>query len=271
MRPYVIAVANRKGGTGKTTTSLHVAAGLAAAGKRVLLADLDRQGHCAHALGIRVRRGDPSAHDVAAGGGAALSAAIRPTGLPGLSLLQAGSTMEMPGVTQARPTALREAVAEARIGHRFDVMVIDTAPSFDEDMVMALSAADAVLIPFLPHPLSLEGIRQFSRIFLMVRMKINPMLQNFGLVACQVNRQSLLHRHVLETVDREFGADKRIGTVRADIRIAEAAGEGQTVLVHAPRSRGAEDYREITARLEREWLSAPRGEAAQKSTAARSS
>lgn len=271
MGPYVITVANRKGGTGKTTSSLHVAVGLAAAGYRVLLLDLDRQGHCAHALGLRTRPSDPSAHDIAEGGARLLLAGIRQTGIERLDLIPAGHGGDRPAPRGASPGALREALSKAGPASRYDAVVIDTAPGFDEDMVMALAAADAVLVPFLPHPLSLEGIRQFSRIFLMVRMKINPMLQNFGLVGCQVNHQSLLHRQVLQTVEHEFGRDKLVGTIRADIRIAEAVGRGGTAIAHAPRSRGAEDYNRLVARIAEDWIDRRSRPALQKSTAARSS
>lgn len=270
MRPYVIAVANRKGGTGKTTTSLHLAAGLAERGYRVLLVDLDRQGHCAHALGLKLTRDTASAHDVAAGGAAALLDAIRPTGRERLHIAPASTKGETDAWAN-EPAALRRAIGVSGIAARQDVIVIDTAPAFDPDMVMALAASDAVLIPFIPHPLSLEGIRQFSKIFLMVRMKINPSMLNFGLVACQANQQSLLHRSIIQTVEREFGKDKLVGTIRADVKIAESAGRGGTVLDLAPSSRGAEDYRQLVETVDTGWISPARQVLPQKRTAARSS
>ncbi len=248
----MIAVANRKGGTGKSTTAVHLAAAIAETGRRVLLVDLDTQGHAGLALGIRAGSRQPTAHSVHEGGGAMLAASIRRTAVPGLDLAPADRNRAS-APAHADPKALAKALASESVNRGYDIVVVDTAPSYDADMVTALAASHAVLVPFLPHPLSLKGMQQLSRVLLTVRMNLNPDLTLFGMVACQLNRNSLVHRSVMNQVAGEFGTERLMGAIRSDIRLAECAGLGCTVFQHAPQSRGAEDYRALAQTVLKAW------------------
>ena len=252
MGAFVISVANRKGGTGKTTTAVHLAAGLAQIGRTVLLIDFDTLGHSGHALGVAPERGAGNAHE-ASGDADALVRAIRPTRIKGLDLVPANRSRGT-DARAAEPLSLARSLSAPGIASRYDVIVIDTAPSYDGDMVMALAASDAVLVPFVPHPLALDGIRQFSKIFLMIRMRLNPGLRHFGLTACQFNPQSAVHRSITAAVSREFGADKLLGSIRSDIRLAECAGTGKTAYEFASGCRGAADYRSLVSMVAARWM-----------------
>ena len=129
------------------------------------------------------------------------------------------------------------------------ILGIDTAPSLDTLLVNALSAATGVLIPFLPHPLSAEGIRQFSRLFLQIRTQWNPRLQLFALTPVQVNPAVKLHRHIVADIVKQFGRHRVLGSIRTDIKLAEAFLAKTSVLSYATDSRAAADYRQLSQLL----------------------
>lgn len=254
-RPYVIAVANRKGGTGKTTSAVNVASALARRGKRTLLVDFDSQGHAGMALGVVAQPGEQTAHGIFARGANVLPDAIRVIdgGGDAPDLAPADTRAPHPG-SDVPPDLLARGLEAVFARRPYDVVVIDTPPSLDALMVTALAAADAVLVPFVPHPLAIEGVRQFSRVFFSVRLGSGSRLRNLALVPVMANPHVLVHRRMIETLRRDFGDDRLLPSIRVDIRLAEAFGVGRTIFGHAPSSRGAQDYEILCGTLVERWL-----------------
>lgn len=254
--PFVIAVANRKGGTGKTTTAVNMAAGLARLGLRTLLIDFDSQGHAGMAFGAMATRGEPTAHGIFANGPEALQDAIRAndgrSGWPDLALADIHALH--PGGT-VPPDLLAKALDVPRLRSGYDVVVIDTPPSLDALMVTALAASNAVIVPFVPHPLAIEGVRQFSRVFFSVRLGSKQRLRNVALLPVMANPHILVHRRMIDTLRRDFGESRLLEPIRSDIRLAEAFGAGQPIFDYVPSGRGAEDYAALTRAVLARWIS----------------
>ncbi|MDP2096987.1 MAG: ParA family protein [Methylococcales bacterium] len=246
--PYIIAISNRKGGTGKTTVSVNVAAELAALGKRVLLVDLDTQGHCAVGLGVNATPPEHSVHHLFIDPAFSLADAIRDTDFPNLFLAPADQLFEHgSGVRDVR--RLANALAEEEIKGRFDVVVVDTPPSFDVLLLNALSAANWVLVPYVPHHLSFEGVRQLMRVLFKVMSGDNPSLKILGFLPMMAAQHIKQHRAVSGEVSRQFGAHRVMEGIRNDIRLAESFAVGKPIRYYAPKSRAAEDFAQLGAIL----------------------
>lgn len=244
--PSVIAVANRKGGTGKTTVSVNLAAELAALGRRVLLVDLDSQGHCAVGLGVKVPEGQMTAHRIFTEPGAQLACAVMETPVPNLALAPADQVFDH-GSGFRDERRLARALAEEQIRGRYDVIIIDTPPSLDHLLINALSAANWVLIPYVPHHLSYEGVRQLMRVLFKVMSNYNSRLKILGFLPTMAAQHIRQHRAVSGEVSRQFGAHRVLKGIRNDIRLAEAFAAGRPVRHYASGSRGAEDFASLAA------------------------
>lgn len=252
MPPFTLTVANRKGGIGKTTTAVNLASGFAHTGRRVLLVDFDGQGHAGLGFGIRAETGSATAHSIFTYGPGALSSAIRKTSDPRIDVAPANQTLRHPGETGS-PHLLRDAIAGLAPAHAYDVVIIDTPPSLDSLLVTALTAADGVLIPFLPHPLAAEGISQFARVFFEIRMAANPGLKHMALTPVQFSTGTSIHRVTVELVKGRHGAEKMTPHIRTDIKLAEAFAAGKPIFDYAPASRGAQDYAALCGWLSMNW------------------
>lgn len=247
-KPCIIAVANRKGGAGKTTVSVNLAAELAHLGLRVLLVDLDSQGHCAVGLGMKVSPGDATAHTLFADPQANLNAAMRPSPFANLALVPADQTFEHgSGVRDER--RLARALAEADIAGRFDLVILDTPPSLDILLLNALHAAHWVLVPYVPHHLSFEGIRQLMRVLFKVMSGANPNLKVLGFLPTMAAEHIRQHKSINGEVSRQFGAHRLLPGIRSDIRLVEAFAAGKPVRHFAPGCRGAQDFAQLASDL----------------------
>jgi chromosome partitioning protein len=247
-QPHIIAISNRKGGTGKTTVSVNLAAELAMLGRRVLLVDLDSQGHCAVGLGVKLKSGGPTVHGLFTDPQMRLVQVIRETQLPNLSLAPADQLFEHgSGLRDER--RLAGALAEEEIAERFDVVIVDTPPSLDILLLNALTAANWVLVPYIPHHLSYEGVRQLMRVLFKVMSNANPSLKILGFLPTTAAEHIRQHRAVTGEVARQFGAHRVLPGIRNDIRLAEAFAAGKPVRHYAPRSRGAQDFAQLAESL----------------------
>lgn len=246
--PRIIAVSNRKGGTGKTTVAVNLAAELASRGQRVLLVDLDSQGHCAVGLGIKLPKGTATAHGIFIDPAARLAPVIRPSAVANLALAPADQLFEH-GSGLREEGRLARALAEEEIAAGYDVVIVDTPPSLDILLLNALSAAHWVLVPYVPHHLSFEGVRQLMRVLFKVMTSANPDLKVLGFLPTSVAEHIRQHRAINGEVSRQFGASRVLAGIRNDIRLAEAFAAGKPVRDYAPKCRGAEDFAALAATL----------------------
>ncbi len=254
-----IAVCNRKGGAGKTTTSVNVAAELAHLGWRVLLLDLDSQGHCAVGLGDKLAPGAATVHGLFTDPEARLIDTVRASAYPNLALAAANQLFEH-GSGSRDELRLARALADPALAERFDLVVIDTPPSLDLLLFNALSAAHFVLVPFVPHPLSYEGVRQLMRVLLRIMSKQNPGLKLLGFLPTMATAHIRQHRTVTGDVARQYGAPRVLGAIRTDIKLAESFAAGMPARYYAPGCRGALDYAALALSIT-QLLGDPRAQA----------
>jgi chromosome partitioning protein len=244
----VCAVANQKGGVGKTTTVVNLAAYLAAAGRRVLLIDLDPQANATSALGVDKSRLALSVYDVLLGE-RPLQEVVRLTERVGLDLVPsapalAGAEVELAGV-DGRAVRLREALEP--LAGQYDDVLIDCPPSLGLLTLNALVAARAVLVPVQCEYLALEGLSQLVRTIHMVRDRLNPPLRVVGLVLTMYDVRTQLAQQVAAEVRRYFPAQTFSTVIPRSVRLAEAPSYGRAIIDYDPSSRGAMAYRTLAA------------------------
>ncbi len=245
---HIIAISNRKGGTGKTTVSVNLAAEMAYSGLRVLLIDLDSQGHCAVGLGLKLQKGEPCSHQLFVEPAISLSATIHSTLVDNLWLSPADPLFDH-GSGQRDDQRLKRAIQDEALHERFDLILIDTPPSLDALLFNGLQAATRVLIPYVPHPLSFEGVRQLVRVLFKVMTRENRELKILGFLPNMVAEHVRQHRQVNSEVGRQFGAQRVLPGIRNDIRLAEAFAAGKPIRAYAPGCRGALDFLELAKEI----------------------
>ena len=237
----VIAISNRKGGAGKTTVTVNLAVELGHLGYKVLLIDLDSQGHCAVGLGLTVAADAAKAHDIFRVAARPLRDAIQVSGFANLSVALADQLHEHGSGNQAG-NVLATALQADNILAGFDVVLIDTPPSLDSLLINALTAADAVVVPFIPHKLSMEGVKQLIRFLFRLKSTDNPDLSILGFVPVMVANHIRHHRLITGEMAQRFGAPRILPGIRNDIRVAEAFSAGKPLRHFAARSRASEDF-----------------------------
>jgi len=244
--PRVMAVANQKGGVGKTTTAVNLGAGLAEIGFRVLVIDLDPQGNATTGLGIDGRSFELSMYDVVMRD-AKLEDAVEATSMK--NLFVAPATIDLAGAeielvpTFSRELKLRRAL-ESVIGD-FDYILIDCPPSLGLITVNGLAAADEVLVPIQCEYYALEGLGQLLRNVHLVQANLNEKLEVTTIVLTMYDGRTKLAEQVAEEVRRHFGSKVCRNVIPRTVRISEAPSFGQPITAFDPTSRGAIAYREL--------------------------
>lgn len=246
----VVAVANQKGGVAKTTTVHTLAEALTDLGKDVLMIDLDPQACLTYAADAEPDELDQTIHDVFLGRAEAADVMLEREGpdlLPS-SIDLAGSEIHLLTKT-GREFVLKRALADIKDG--YDIVLIDCGPSLGILTVNALTAADTVLIPFQAETLSDRGVGQLLETIDDVRHYTNENLEVLGGVATMFDSRTNLGKRVLIDITETHGLNVIDPPIPRSVRVAEAPGEGVSVLRHARRSRSAEAYRELAANLEK--------------------
>lgn len=263
-QPRLMVVANQKGGVGKTTTAVNVAAGLADGGLRVLVIDIDPQGNATTALGVDHPEGTPGTYEVVMEG-LSIREAVQPCpDIHGLWVLPA--TIDLAGAevglaaVVSRETRLRDALTSFFDTHYVDYVIIDCPPSLGLLTLNALVAAREILIPIQCEYYALEGVTQLLRTIDLVKGRLNDGLRLSTVILTMFDGRTNLSAQVAEQVRQHFAEETLTTVVPRSVRVAEAPSYGQTVVSYHRASVGAQSYIEAAAEI------AHRGNDEQRST-----
>jgi chromosome partitioning protein len=248
----VVAVVNQKGGCGKTTTAVNLAAALAEQGQRILLMDLDPQGHATIGLGWDPDRLDRTVYDALTDDGVSLSDTLIQTrvsqiALGPASIVLAGAEIELSLVNERELVLAREL---ASVRHQFDFCVIDCAPSFGILTISALVASTDVIVPVQAQYYSLEGLRRVLETIRLIRSRFHTSsAESLHILLTLVEDRTVVSRQIQLQVRDIFKSMVFRTVIHNDVRLSEAPSAGESALVYAPRSRGAMEYRKVAQEL----------------------
>ncbi len=241
----VLAVANQKGGVGKTTTAISLGAALAALDRKVAILDLDPQANATSGLGLAKDDGGPTSYSLLLGGSPA--GALRPTSFPNLTLLPSnrdlvGAEIEL---VESPDRERRLRIALEPLRGEADFIFIDCPPALSLLTINALVAADTVLVPIQTEYFALEGVSELLNTVERVRTTLNPSLAIEGVVLTLYDERTNLARQVAEDIRRHLGGLVYRAVIPRSVRLAEAPSFGKPVLSYDIRSRGAQAYLDL--------------------------
>ena len=253
--PRVLAIANQKGGVGKTTTAINLGTALAAIGEHVLVVDLDAQGNASTGLGIDRKARRTSTYDVLTGA-ASMREAVLPTAVPQLFI--APSTMDLSGLEleigreRDRAFRLRNALGELNKGARafdFTYVLVDCPPSLNLLTVNAMAAADSILVPLQCEFFALEGLSQLLKTVDQVKSSLNPTLSIHGIVLTMYDSRNNLSNQVVADVRQHMGSKVYDTVIPRNVRISEAPSYGKPVLIYDIKCVGSEAYLRLATEI----------------------
>lgn len=249
-KPRVLAVANQKGGVGKTTTAINLATALAAIQKRALIIDLDPQGNASTGLGLDQDVRAINTYHVLMGE-ASLEQAIQPTTIPGLDIVPSGMDLSAAEIemidVERREYALRDAVRVGTDG--YDFVLIDCPPALGLLTVNALVAADSVLVPLQCEFFALEGISHLTKTIERIRGRFNPGLSIQGIVLTMYDKRNNLSDQVANDVRAYFGDTVYETVIPRNVRVSEAPSHGRPVLIYDIHCAGSQAYLHLASEI----------------------
>jgi chromosome partitioning protein len=242
----IIAVANQKGGVGKTTTTINLSACLAEKGKNVLTIDIDPQGNTSSGLGVKKNELSFTVYDLIIGNCSIEECLIKNV-YENLSLLPsnvnlAGAEIELIGVEE-REFILKKEIEKVR--NQYDFIIIDCPPSLNTLTVNAMTTADTVLVPIQCEYYALEGLSQLIHTINLVRQRLNPLLEIEGVVFTMYDARTNLSLQVVENVKQNLEQKIYKTIIPRNVRLAEAPSHGLPINIYDPKSAGAEGYRDL--------------------------
>ncbi len=246
----IIAIANQKGGVGKTTTNVNLSACLAVAGKRVLTIDIDPQGNTTSGLGIDKNKIEKSIYDVLINGADAKEAIIH-TEIDNLDIIVsniqlAGAEIELVSMI-SREMILKKALSEIR--DSYDYILIDCPPSLGLITINALTAADRLLVPIQCEYYALEGLAQLMNTVNLVQKHLNPDLKIEGVVLTMFDARTNLAIEVVQEVKKYFRDKVYTTIIPRNVRLGEAPSHGLPIIMYDPKSTGAEAYTDLAEEM----------------------
>jgi chromosome partitioning protein len=251
--PRIIAVANQKGGVGKTTTAINLATALAAIGERVLIMDIDPQGNASTGLGIDRQARSLSSYDVLTGEATLFEAAVE-TVVPGLFIVP--STLDLLGIEMEiaasadRVLRLRQAVARsAAEANPFTYVLVDCPPSLNLLTLNAMAAADSVLVPLQCEFFALEGLTQLLETVEQVRRTINPSLSIQGIVLTMFDGRNNLANQVVDDVRAHMGNTVYETVIPRNVRVSEAPSHGKPAILYDLKCAGSQAYLQLASEV----------------------
>lgn len=241
-----ILITNRKGGVGKTTTTVNLAVNIASKGFEVLVIDLDTQGHVQVGLGLGSSY-PITIHDMLKVG-KFYDDSIQQTNIPTLDIIPAHINFNISDL-DSKSDKLKKIFRKIKTKKNYDFCIIDTPPTSDILLKNALKVSDYALIPMQCEYLSLIGVLQFLRIFYKNAISVKSDIKFLGVVPTMFNRSMPEHKEILKKLELEIGNDKVLTSIRKDIKLAKAFVDGVPLSQSLPRSRGAIDYGQLCSQI----------------------